>query len=364
MKIIHIIDSLSVSYGGPAFGVTRLCYNYPKSIDVLIIEMNQQANSEKVKSISPVISLSPGPLKYAQLLSNIITFRPDVVVLHGAWRPELIIVSMISKISGFMPVFFPHGMLDPYFFSKKTHKSYKKKIFHKIIQKPLIQKFRLIVCTSNVEKQKIIELLPYFKGDISCFGYGVNASEIPKIKNIKQKSVQSPYIIFMSRIHPKKGLDLLVKAYSAIKSPDFNLVICGKLNTYFENEISELINQSPHKLKIIIRGEVKGEEKWNLLHNALWMVLPSHQENFGVIIAEALAVNTPVIIGDTLDIAPIIKKTGSGILVQTNVTDLQNTLENLISLDASNYTYATGGTFSDEFMMENVTIKFLKALEK
>src|SRR5262249_29857480 len=104
-------------------------------------------------------------------------------------------------------------------------------------------------------------------------------------------------LVFLSRVHPKKGVDLLVRAWSAVSTrfPDWELDIIGPDEIGSMEAIRRLVAEL-HAERVTFVGPLYGEEKWRALGSASAFVLPTHSENFGIAVAEALAVGVPAIV--------------------------------------------------------------------
>jgi glycosyltransferase involved in cell wall biosynthesis len=179
-------------------------------------------------------------------------------------------------------------------------------------------------------------------------GYGIqtppekNDTELEafyKKFNIKKSS---PYFLFLSRIHFKKGVDLLLKAYNTILQESNNanalpnLVIAGSgFDSEYGNGLLKYIEIYPLlKQKVILTGLLSAEMKWAAIYGCEAFVLPSHQENFGIAVAEALACEKPVLITNKINIYREIEKGGGGIIEEDTLTGTINNLKQWIALDA------------------------------
>ena len=145
-----------------------------------------------------------------------------------------------------------------------------------------------------------------------------------------------PYLLFLGRIHPKKGVDLLIKAYSdalsteKLKVPPPCLVIAGPgWETIYGKQMQQLIEASTARLlaensklktalPILRVGMLEGDAKWGALYGCEAFILPSHQENFGIAVVEALACNKPVLISTNVNIWREIADANAGIIMSND----------------------------------------------
>jgi glycosyltransferase involved in cell wall biosynthesis len=148
--------------------------------------------------------------------------------------------------------------------------------------------------------------------------------------------------LFLSRIHFKKGVDLLLKAYNTILQESINpnvipdLVIAGSgFDSEYGNGLLKYIEIYPLlKQKVILTGLINAEMKWAAIYGCEAFILPSHQENFGIAVAEALACEKPVLITNKINIYREIEKGGGGIIEEDTLTGTINNLKQWIALDA------------------------------
>lgn len=168
------------------------------------------------------------------------------------------------------------------------HKAVLKRPFWYGLQKPALNRVDCFHATAPSELDDVRRL--GFQQPVAIIPNGV---EIPDVSDISQKQKQ---IVFLSRIHPKKGLHLLIEAWSAVadRFSEWELLVAGKIDSPYGQRMVELArNISAPRIRFL--GEVLGDDKRRLLASARLFVLPTFSENFGIAIAEALAHSTPVI---------------------------------------------------------------------
>ncbi|MBA4318967.1 MAG: glycosyl transferase, partial [Flavobacterium sp.] len=152
--------------------------------------------------------------------------------------------------------------------------------------KKAIQRAAHIHATAQMEATNIKNL--GFSNPISIIPNGIDLSDIKG----KKENYGTRKMVFLSRIHPKKGIELLLETWRNSDTNGWTLEIAGNGETHYIENLS----QSAHDLKNVrFVGAQYGEAKWDFLRSADVMVLPSYSENFGIVVAEALAVGVPVI---------------------------------------------------------------------
>ena len=155
-------------------------------------------------------------------------------------------------------------------------------------------------------------------------------SEVPKTKGRR-------LILFLSRIDKKKGIDLLLAAFARHTSalPDFDLVIAGPDLSGIQPSLEELSSRLGIAARVHWTGMLTGEAKWGAFRATDFFVLPSHQENFGVAVVEAMAIKRPVMITNKVNIWREVEEDGAGVIVDDNIDSIAVGLKALGSLSRS-----------------------------
>lgn len=254
----------------------------------------------------------------------------DNIIIHGLWQYQSYSVYKLSKKYNFDYWIMPHGMLDPYFQNtpERKFKAIRNIFFWYFIENKFINNSKGLLFTCEEEKLLARTTFPnYYPKNEFIVGLGVEAPppftmnmEKEFKKNIKEWN-NKPFILFLSRIHPKKGVDLLIKAYLKLETEILDLpqlIIAGPgLDTEYGKEVKFLSNSSKN---IIFSGMLTGESKWGAFYCCDAFILPSHQENFGIAIVEALACEKTVLITDKINIWREIKQSNGG-LVNTDTEE-------------------------------------------
>jgi len=286
-----------------------------------------------------------GPWQYNKrlkdwLLANLSYF--NIVVVHGLWLyPGFAVRKALNELSkgasGIpLPRLFvmPHGMLDPYFQRAKGRmlKAVRNVLYWKLIESKLIHQSEAVLFTCQEELALAsLPFRPYKPADTQVIGLGVDPP--PPYTGVMKTAFleackglnNAPYILFLSRIHEKKGLDFLVRAYLNVlrkteeKADNIplagllpKLIIAGPgLDSPFGKKIQDFVtaNRELNQL-ILFPGMLTGNAKWGAFYGCDAFILPSHQENFGIAVVEALACGKPVLISDQVNIWREINEAG------------------------------------------------------
>jgi len=245
--------------------------------------------------------------------------RFDGVVVNGLWQYCGLAARL--NLHGRVPyVVFTHGMLDPYF--KKTFplKHFKKAIYWYLVEYWVLKgAFRVLFTASQEEKLARRSFTTYsWTPYVVPYGSGgtpYSAEEaVPAFQAAMPHLNGKRFLLFLGRIHRKKGVDLLVNAFAqcAVNDPGLELVVAGPDQQGWAENLMRSARKSGVDHRIHWPGILLGREKWGSLYACEAFILPSHQENFGIAVAEALACGRPVLLSDQVNIAPEVVEDGAG----------------------------------------------------
>lgn len=379
MKILRVIASMNPTSGGPCQGIRNSVPELEKlGVHNEVVCLDDPNAAFLGKDIFPIHAIGPGksPWNYNKkllpwLMDNLGQF--DVVIVHGLWlyhsyavKKALCRYKRLHKQGEVkVPKLFimPHGMLDPYFQQApgRKLKALRNWAYWKLIEGSIVNEADGVLFTCEAELQLAREpFQPYHPRREINIGYGITEpsaftpamrsaflEKCPELKN-------RPYVLFLSRIHEKKGVGLLIKAYSEIARNTIKLkaelaaanistkeaeaselqdsewpilVVAGPgLETPYGESIQQLAGETNWlDTSVLFSGMLTGDAKWGAFYGCEAFVLPSHQENFGIAVVEALACGKPVLISDQVNIWQEIEAAGGGLVAD-------DTLEGTIRL--------------------------------
>jgi glycosyltransferase involved in cell wall biosynthesis len=234
----------------------------------------------------------------------------DIAVAHGLWQYGTLGLQRALHGTEVPYVVFPHGMLDPWFKTNYPLKHLKKAVYWQLAEHRVLRDAQAVCFTCDEERHLARESFRPYRIQEKVVAFGTAWPEgdavqqqelfLEAFPELRAKRV----LLFLSRIHEKKGCDLLIEAFAREfrDRPEWQLVIAGPDQTGWQ---ATLIRQS-ERLGISDRiswpGMLRGDMKWGAFRTAEAFVLPSHQENFGIVVAEALACGTPVLISNKVNI--------------------------------------------------------------
>lgn len=338
MRILHIITTVDKAWGGPVEALSqsvRQRVRMGQQIEVATLD----APDAGCLADFPVKAHGLGPARgkygYTPRLARWISDnrqRFDAAVIHGIWTHASVGGWQGLRRAGIPYVLFTHGMLDPYFRRAKPVKHWVKQVFW-LLQGRVLRNAAEVLFTSDEELRGAQGAFFGYSWRSRAVAYGTagappaTSDATDAFRHLLPGLGDRPYLLYLSRIHPKKGCDLLIRGFAACAAdrPDLQLVMAGPAETPLADELRALAETLGVAERIHWAGMVKGPTKAGALHGAEAFVLTSHQENFGIAVAEALSFGKPVLISDKINIWREIEAAGAGIVRPDDVdgaTDL------------------------------------------
>lgn len=224
--------------------------------------------------------------EFVRLLKEV---APDVVHVNCCWTPLCSLVTLWAKEAGCKVVYTPHGMLEPWIL--KRHYWTRKQPAILLYQRRAIRTADLVHATAESEKENILRL--GWNGRVHVIGNCVDVDSI----GMKVEWRRKKRILFLSRVHVKKGINFLIEAVAALKGvmEGYVVTVAGPGESSYVEELKGLARYLCVDDKVEFVGSVFGDKKFDLYREADVFVLPTHSENFGIVVTEALACGTPVI---------------------------------------------------------------------
>jgi glycosyltransferase involved in cell wall biosynthesis len=224
--------------------------------------------------------------------------EPDdetLVHFHGLWQPAHARLAKQCIAHRIPYVVSPHGMLEPWAW---RHKWWKKWPYFHLVEKGHLRRARALLATAEPEARRLQKLIP--RQRIETLPLGLTGSARPDYENARERLGWKPeerVLLFLSRIHVKKGLDLLLQALATASVPKrVRLVIVGEGDRDYVRSLQRFARENAATLPPIEWiGAVWGEARWPYFQGADLFCLPTHSENFGLAVLEACQVGTPAL---------------------------------------------------------------------
>lgn len=379
MKVLHIIASVRKESGGPVEGLTQSVI-YRQSIGQYIEVLTLDPHNAEFLNEFPckVTGVGPMPKKYGYtpklkqwIMDNANRF--DVAVIHGLWNHASVGGWQGCFKANLPYVLFTHGMMDPWFKKAYPLKHWLKQLFW-IIQGPALKYASEVLFTSEEEKKLAHGVFWGFKYNPKVVSYAAGEAITPSreaintIDQILKDVAEKPYLLYLSRIHEKKGCDLLLKAFAKLnKRKDLQLVMAGPCHDDYINILKKLALELGISDRVHWPGMLKGELKAAVFNKAEAFVLTSHQENFGIAVAEALAYGKAVLISDQINIWREIEKGSAGIVAPDTVDGALSVLqrwEYMTNAEKQHMSNAARRTYLENFTVQAAAEDLTVALQK
>ena len=291
MKIIHYIPSIDRMAGGISTYMQVLAKPLGTMAEVHIMthvsENPLPMENCKVHDIPRYRPFS-GVWKKAvvDLLDSV---RPDIVHVNCCWTPDCAMIQQLAQKRGYKVVLTPHGMLEPWII--KRHYWTRKVPALWLYQKAAVQRADCVQATAESERDNLLKL--GYNSNIKVVRLGIDAESI----EMKRSWKKSRQILFLSRVHVKKGINFLVEAADVLRNElqGYKILVAGEGDADYVEDMKRMICDRGLQDIVQLIGGVYGDEKWRLFQTSDFFVLPTHSENFGLAIAESLASGTPVI---------------------------------------------------------------------
>lgn len=309
MKILQVLPTYKPAYvyGGTVFCVSLMCESYVKAgHEVLMLTTTANGKEEldvppgQVQSVDgvPVIYFNRWTKDHSQFSPGLLMSlwknckKYDVVHIHSWWNLSVIFSVLICWLRGVKPILSPHGMLSDFSFNKNH--GFLKGNFHKYIGSFLLRQTKLHL-TSEAEQVQL--------GSINDNNFVLpNFIEMSPVQTTTKKENEIFTMVFLSRIHPKKNIEGLIEAMSKVDF-DVRLQLIGGGEEEYIETLKRKAAENKVGDKIEWLGELLGDIKFKYLAEADLFVLPSHNENFALVVTEALSAGTPVLISKYVGLA-------------------------------------------------------------
>jgi glycosyltransferase involved in cell wall biosynthesis len=206
---------------------------------------------------------------------------------HGVWLPTNHSAVVVAHQLGIPLIISPRGMLEPW---AMNHKAWKKRLAWNLYQRRDLEFAAVLHATAEQEAENFRNL-----GLRQPIAVIPNGTDLPEWRNLPDPKGTPRKMLFLSRIHPVKGLVNLVQAWKTVKPSGWKMIIAGPDEGGHQKIVEAAIRQAGLQDDFAFTGSVYGDQKEALYRSADVFVLPTFTENFGLVVAEALACGVPVI---------------------------------------------------------------------
>ena len=384
-RILHCISSVDPRMGGPIEGLKQLSavnQQQGHAIEVLCLD---HPDDPWVKNMPfPCHAMGPtyiGSYQYSPrwvpwLKAN--AHRFDAVIINGIWQYHAFGVWRALKGTATPYFVFTHGMLDPWF--KRTYplKHLKKWLFWPWAEYRVLRDATAVMFTCEDERRLARQSFWLYKCDEFVVSYGTSAP--PESGEVQRAAFYERFpqlqgkraLLFLGRVHEKKGADLLFKAFAAVRArkPDLvknvQLVMAGPTDHEYGQRMQALVKSLGIDDQVTWTGMVSGDVKWGAFRTADAFILPSHQENFGIAVAEAMACSLPVLISNQVNIWREIQHAEGGIIDVDTQEGTERLIEKWLATPEDRWHRMRANAkacFHQRFLIDRTAESFIEAME-
>ena len=348
MRLLHVLRSLDPAHGGPAEGVLQsslAAIGLGHAVEVATLDDPRAG----FLAGYPLVAHAFGSPDAGDGYGYAPAFAPwlrrhaesyDAVIVNGLWQYPGLGTWRALRGSRVPYYVFTHGMLDPWFKRAYPLKHAKKWLYWPWADYRVLRDARAVLFTCEEERRLARETFWLYRATERVVAFGTRAPP-PDAERLRANFQRAHpelqgkrLLLFLSRIHAKKGCDLLIEAFARVAhaAPELHLVIAGPDQTGLQATLQQQAAALGVADRISWPGMLRDDAKWGAFYAAEAYLLPSHQENFGIAVAEALGCGLPVLISDKVNIWREIAAAGAGFVATDSAAGCAETLRRWLAL--------------------------------
>lgn len=350
MRLLHTIRSVNPAGGGPIEAIRLLAAAHRVEGHEVEIASLDRPEEEWVRQCElPVHALGRGGGTYGfgpafapWLRAHAAEY--DAVIINGLWQYHGFGAWRVLRHMPTPYFVYPHGMLDPWFKRAYPLKHLKKALYWPWAEYRVLRDARAVCFTCEEERRLARQSFRCYRCVERVVSLGVGRPAGDEAGSRRQFFARFPelhgkrLILFLGRLHEKKGCDLLIQAFAAMHREGLlddahQLVMTGPDQSGWQRELERLAGALGVADRVTWTGMLTGELKWGVLRAAEVLALPSHQENFGLAVAEALACGVPVLISDKVNIWREIRDDDAGLVAEDTLAGTERLLRTWLRLN-------------------------------
>jgi len=376
---LQVIHDTNPQSGGPIealFRISEVLLKNGYEVEVASLEQRTGLARDlpfRLRALGPGIGkygYNPRLAKWIRRNSR----RFDAVILHGLWNYSSFGAWSGLKNSSARYFVYTHGMLDPWFRDRYPIKHLAKQIYWLIAEGRVLHDAKDVLFTCEEEKTLAQDVFHGYSYSERVVRFGTTdpsgdpATEMQTFRSAYPALAERPFLLFLGRIHPKKACDLLIRAFASSLDrlpSDLALAFAGPDQVGWTSALKALGKELGIEARIHWFGMLQGDLKWGALRCAEAMILPSHQENFGIVVAESMACSTPVLISNKVNIWREVESSKAGFVQPDTVEGIQNMFDRFFALSKQQreeMKRASRQGFLDHFSMEVTEADLLQLL--
>ena len=316
MKILHVINSTTPTGGGPIESIiqaNRVLSAQGHECEIVCVDSPDSPWLADLPVRTTALGPAHGKYRYSPRVLPWLrreAHRFDCAIVHGIWLYPSLAAWRALRCSPIPYFVYAHGLLDPVFRSVFPLKHLCKILSWKLVEHRVVRDARAVFFTCEEERNLAAQSFRPYQANPAIVPYcvGEPPGDPEAQKNLFLDRFPELHakrsMLFLSRVHPKKGCDLLIRAFAetATRDPQMHLVMAGPDVQGYKAALEEHASRFNLKDRITWTGMLSGDLKWGAFRSAEVFILPSHQENFGIAVVEALACGAPVLISNRINI--------------------------------------------------------------
>jgi glycosyltransferase involved in cell wall biosynthesis len=379
MKALHVISSIDPRHGGVSEGLRQLGeVSIELGCQVEAVTLDTPGQEFLGQLPFPVHALGPGlthfhynPQLVKWLLAHVQVY--DIVVVHALWQYHSVAVRQACLKRNVPYVVYTHGMLDPYFKRAYPLKHARKWLFWPWADYRVLRDASAVLFTT--EEERLLARQSFWLYSANEVVVNLGTTRPPGNPEAQRAAFYREHpelasrrlALFMGRIHAKKGCDLAIEAFARVfgPHPEWQLVMAGPDQTGWRSELMQLTERLGITERVTWTGMLSADVKWGALHAAEFFLRPSHQENFGVVVAEALACGVPALISNKVNIWREIEVSNAGLVAADTLAGTVALLEQWMSLGVAGQNRLRSNAlpcFNEKFEIHRATKNLLSIL--
>jgi glycosyltransferase involved in cell wall biosynthesis len=350
LRILHVtpIYEPAYVYGGPARSLPMLCRALVRTgAEVTVLTTNANGATDLEVPLGQPVDLggvevryyprrSPRSLCYSPEIAKACEARVkgfDLVHTTGMWTYPPVRAASISRSRGKPYVVSPRGMLMKW---EMSHKAWKKRLYFYAVEYGRLKRSAGIHCTTQAEKDALRRFGIAERGFVVANGLDTaEVEQLPARGRLRERlgiPQDAQVILFMGRLHPKKGIEETLAAFKRLSAnyPDLHLVLSGPDEGGYTVKVGQWAAQSDLTGRVHLTGKLQDAERLAAFRDADVFVLLSHSENFGMGVAEAMACGLPVVVSEEVGISPWVAGSNAGFSVRRDPEIAAQAIANLL----------------------------------
>lgn len=348
MRILQVIGSIAPSFGGPAFVALTLHDAWREGGHEATLLCAADGPSDVVRWSAGGDTVGVGPGRFGMFMHSPAlgdwlhrhAGGYDAIVVHGLWQHHGIAVRRAARRANVPFVTFVHGSLDPWFRRTYPLKHLKKQLYWWLAEGWNVHGAAALVFTCERERRLAHGMFRPYRMNEVVMPIGIAdpmalAPQEPSAFHGRFPGLRSKrLVLFLGRVHRVKGLEVLVRAFARVAPSDdrLHLVIAGPEVDDTAARAREVLATARLEDRVTWTGMLEGDLKWSAYRAAELFCLPSHSENFGLVVAEALGLGLPVLVSDRVNIHEEILGARAGLIVEDTVASTVDGLRRWLAL--------------------------------